>query len=1505
MTNLIYCLKFTIAFLSITIFQTINAQEFCKTHELHESLYNNNYEYRNNYNLLQRNILNSTIKLQSKINSRAKINYLIPVVIHIVTAPGTAIGTGNNLTDLEVEQGLSYLNEAFSNTGNFKTNNGVDVEIQFCLAVRDPSGLPTSGITRTESNLVADPMPCSPYGTSSANDGAIKQLVNWDCRQYLNVWLVTDLYDNGFGCGLAGYAYFPGAPCTVDGVVQEGRYWNSIGGTRVTAHEIGHYLSLNHTFNGGCINNNCLMDGDQVCDTPPDGSPSFAPCNTNSCNTDNPDLPDDNTNYMDYTSCLPMHFTQGQKVRMIAGLENGRKSLITSQACIPVVNIDGAIQSLGLPYPICETDVCPEITWKNVGLLTLTSTIFEIQYDNNPKTIFNWTGNLSPNSSIKIKLPCEKLSIGNHIVKINTKNTNGSSDGYAKNDSSILAINILSKPKLSVSSITGTHCISDGSVKLNCINGTIPYLYQLLPLQYVQNLNYFNLLSSGNYDAIVTDANQCMDTIAVVIPDSCKSSTPKNFITNKDAVYQGNDCYRLTQAIQGQVGSIWYDQKIDLNQSFDVVFDINLGCIDGNGADGIAFMLQPLSTSIGISGGGLGYAGVSPSIAVEFDTYQNCCSNSTNNTPQDGNDPAQDHMAIMKNGTVNHLHVNNLAGPVDILNGRNAEDCNFHPVRISWNARTKKFDCYVDCILKLSYTGDIINTIFSGNPNVYFGFTAATGGSINVQQVCFKFISFLDKLEDQVICKGSTIQIAADDDFTSYSWTPNTGINNPNIRNPLFSPSTSTNYIVVMKDACGFTVTDTVLIEVVELNIEHETKISNPCSDSISADIFVKTNPVLPNTLYSIDGINFSSTDTFFNLRKGTHVLYAKNGKCTITKFIEIKENKKLQDSLIAQNAVRCNQLGMISIQGIGGYSPYTYKIDNDSYKNDGYFPNLDSGIHILTIRDSLGCETQKEIHLAFLKQKLKLQIIDSNLTINCLDSNTFISLKASGTEAFYHYKLDLNQENILGIFEQLKEGNHTIVALDEFGCVSDTLFFKVNNYINHKNANVDISICEGDFHQVGQNKYYNVGLYIDTLTTADFCDSIINTNLSYFRKENIKTNIEICEGSFYKVASSNYSKTGTYLDTLKNIYGCDSIINTDLFVHPRQYDNDTIQICDGSFYKIGNNSYSLSGTYIDTLVNIKGCDSIVTTNLLVNPRYAIQNNQTICDGEFIKVGANSYSIEGSYIDTLFTVSRCDSIIISNLKVNPISRTALTKEICENDFFQVGNKKYLIAGNYIDTLQNIHQCDSIINLNLIVNFNTSQLISKTSCENIPLEINNEIYYRSGRFVQLLKNTKNCDSTLSIDVNMIDTQIVLREFILCRDDSVMIGNNQYKVAGRYTDILNNIYGCDSTVKSLIIQGDDFYCDSLHCRVYIPNVFSPNGDNVNDEFQFFSPVLEINYLAIYDRWGELLYESKENNPKWNGRDSKDNLILPGVYVYLMRASCSNGKQVKKVGEISLIR
>ncbi len=94
------------------------------------------------------------------------------------------------------------------------------------------------------------------------------------------------------------------------------------------------------TFEGGCTNNNCLLDGDQVCDTPPDGTSDYI-CPANSCSTDmndtsgfnpfNTDM-NDLPNYMDYTSC-PLSFTIGQSSRMNASLAQIRTTLLQSNGC--------------------------------------------------------------------------------------------------------------------------------------------------------------------------------------------------------------------------------------------------------------------------------------------------------------------------------------------------------------------------------------------------------------------------------------------------------------------------------------------------------------------------------------------------------------------------------------------------------------------------------------------------------------------------------------------------------------------------------------------------------------------------------------------------------------------------------------------------------------------------------------------------------------------------------------------------------------------------------------------------------------------------------------------------------------------------------------------------------------------------------------------------------------------------------------------------------------------
>lgn len=337
----------------------------CATDGLHDALFKQDKAYRDRHEKLENDILHWTEAFQKKTaqeNGASLPVYTLPIVVHIVTPPGTSVGQGNNLTDAQVEAGLALLNQAFANAGPFASPNGVDAGISFCLARRTPDGQPTNGITRTESPLVAATSPCQPFGTDAVSDPAIKKLVNWDCSQYINIWLVTDLFDQNFGCSLAGYAYFPGAPCSIDGIVQESQYWTTVSGTRVTAHEMGHYLDLYHTFSGGCANANCLTDGDRVCDTPPDGSPSFAPCNTNSCTTDLPDLPDDNTNFMDYTSCGPFHFTDGQRTRMIASLETGRAQLITSMGCQPVAVWDVALTAVNVEA--CAGKACPTVFFK-------------------------------------------------------------------------------------------------------------------------------------------------------------------------------------------------------------------------------------------------------------------------------------------------------------------------------------------------------------------------------------------------------------------------------------------------------------------------------------------------------------------------------------------------------------------------------------------------------------------------------------------------------------------------------------------------------------------------------------------------------------------------------------------------------------------------------------------------------------------------------------------------------------------------------------------------------------------------------------------------------------------------------------------------------------------------------------------------------------------------------------------------------------------------------------
>jgi gliding motility-associated-like protein len=117
---------------------------------------------------------------------------------------------------------------------------------------------------------------------------------------------------------------------------------------------------------------------------------------------------------------------------------------------------------------------------------------------------------------------------------------------------------------------------------------------------------------------------------------------------------------------------------------------------------------------------------------------------------------------------------------------------------------------------------------------------------------------------------------------------------------------------------------------------------------------------------------------------------------------------------------------------------------------------------------------------------------------------------------------------------------------------------------------------------------------------------------------------------------------------------------------------------------------------------------------------------------------------------------------------------------------------------------------------------------------------------------------------------------------------------------YCAIGTNAQGCQDSacINLLVIKLD---CGEL----YIPNAFSPNGDNANDEFCVYgSKCIETMQIKIFDRWGNMVFESSDPDFCWDGM-YKGKLLNNGVFGYLLFATLKGGEKKDMKGNVSLIK
>lgn len=311
----------------------------------------------------------------------------IPVVVHVVYKDSTM-----NISTAQVMSQIDVLNADYRrmNADTGRTRSvflpvAADAEIEFCLAQRDPSGNPTSGITRTYSSGGTF---LGYFGPTDDVKSTLTGGVNpWPTDQYLNIW-VCDLIPF-----ILGYAQFPGDNPATDGVVIGYNFFGTIGTVsapydlgRTASHEVGHWLGLRHIWGDAA----CAEDS--IADTP-HAADATSGCDTtaNTC-VDTPiDWPDMIENYMDYSDddCMNM-FTLGQKDRMWSFLNTARLSLQTSMGCVPVVGVNDPVKNLvdmvlapnpsggvftlqlngtnNLPFTCRITDIRGQVIWQQSGM---------------------------------------------------------------------------------------------------------------------------------------------------------------------------------------------------------------------------------------------------------------------------------------------------------------------------------------------------------------------------------------------------------------------------------------------------------------------------------------------------------------------------------------------------------------------------------------------------------------------------------------------------------------------------------------------------------------------------------------------------------------------------------------------------------------------------------------------------------------------------------------------------------------------------------------------------------------------------------------------------------------------------------------------------------------------------------------------------------------------------------------------------------------------------------
>ncbi len=497
------------------------------------------------------------------------------------------------------------------------------------------------------------------------------------------------------------------------------------------------------------------------------------------------------------------------------------------------------------------------------------------------------------------------------------------------------------------------------------------------------------------------------------------------------------------------------------------------------------------------------------------------------------------------------------------------------------------------------------------------------------------------------------------------------------------------------------------------------------------------------------------------------------------------------------------------------------------------------------------------------------------------------------GQYSWYGPNGPMNNDSLFEIayVTEANEGEY-LISYSENGCYSDTSNFIIEVSSSFSEDNI-LYACANDSAFYKGIYYLQSTSFIDSFQTSSGCDSIMTTQIVI--GDTIVRNFTLCNGDSIFLSGNYQTTSGTYIDSYAVSSSCDSIVKTTLTVFPIDFIFLDSTICYGDSLFFANSFIKNSGLYTDTLFSSFGCDSITQLNLTVLPLNLTVLEATICTGDSLMI-FNQYENQGGvYTQLLSSGEGCDSIIEFYLTLEDEQLIEEEIHLCEGDSILLENSFQLTSGVYYDTLASFYGCDSVIKSTLFVHNNYVFFDTVNACGTYFWNTTSSFYNETGNYIASLTSIFGCDSiiNLHLQIKPIESSVLTLPFFC---DSAFVNETWYYHSQVVIDTLTATTGCDSLVYTEL-EIRDCSTTANFSELYIPNVFTPNGDGINDSFIITSLGTIINEgaeLIIYNRWGTKLFQST-TLMEWTGKNHSE-----GTYYYIFFY-----EGVDYTGYINLIR